>query len=119
MTLTLEDYLRNPPKLLEEMPEEVPEPQPPSTFAGHGPIGDYERAWLKRLQNEPGYLIIFKMLNNIVQRFENSARLLSTADPLGNKDAVANAWAYAGVAKAIKEQLEREVAMEVVQAKSE
>jgi hypothetical protein len=115
--LSLDDYLRNPPKLVEE-----PEPEPPKTVqltTLAGDIGPYERVWLKRLQNEPGYLLIFKMLNNIVQRFENSARLLSITDPLGNKDAVANAWAYAGVAKALKEQLEREIAMEVAQAEKE
>ena len=112
--MKLEDYLQNPPKLVEEPDPEPPAPVPHTTLAGE--IGPYERVWLKRLQNEPGYLILFKLMNNIVQHFEKNASLLSQADPLGNKDAVANAWAYAGVAKGIKEQLEKNIAMEIAQA---
>lgn len=112
---SLEDYLQNKP---------APEPksaQDPAAAVGYnlvshtaaGPVDDHDREWLKRLQNEPGYLILMRLLQNIVLRYENSAKLLSQTDPLGNKDALAAAWAYAGVAKMIKNELEREVAAEI------
>lgn len=114
----LEDYLQNKPR---------PEPETPAEFAQElgyrladsvrrefaGPIEEHDREWLKRLQNEPGYLILMRLLQNIVLRYENSAKLLSQTDPLGHKDELAAAWAYAGVAKLIKAELEREVAAEI------
>jgi hypothetical protein len=113
---SLEDYLQNKPA-----PEPAPTPEeklewlagsgPAKTYPG--PIEEHDREWLKRLQNEPGYLILMRLLQNIVLRYENSAKLLSQTDPLGNKDALAAAWAYAGVAKLIKAELEREVATEI------
>jgi hypothetical protein len=118
MTYRLEDYLQNkpmPPEL-EAAGYEMANEAVRQLYAKHetaGPIEDHDREWLKRLQNEPGYLILMRMLQNIVQRYENSAKLLSQTDPLGNKDALAAAWAYAGIAKLIKEQLEREVAGEI------
>jgi hypothetical protein len=115
MTYSLEDYLQNKPA-----PEPVimPSPVDPAGEGRYnsrdsGPVDDYDREWLKRLQNEPGYLILMRLLQNIVLRYENSAKLLSQTDPLGHKDELAAAWAYAGVAKMIKNELEREVAAEI------
>ena len=116
MTYTLEDYLKN--KQPEEPPTQDPAEAQGYNLVAHtfpGPVTESDRDWLKRLQNEPGYLVLLRMFENIVQRYENSAKLLSQTDPLGNKDALAAAWAYAGVAKAIKEELEREVAAEIAQ----
>jgi hypothetical protein len=111
---SLEDYLNN-----KTPPEPEPDGEPPPidilkwVNSPAGPIEPHDREWLKRLQNEPGYLILMRMLNNIVLRYETSAKLLSQTSPLENKDALAAAWAYAGIAKIMKEQLEREVAAEI------
>lgn len=112
--LSLEDYIRDQARI--EEPEEVedqPELPRPAAFAGSGPLTESDRDWLKRLRNEPGYLVLFRLFNNIVQRFETSATVLSTGDPLGNEKAVMQAWAYAAVAKGIKEQLEKEISVEI------
>jgi hypothetical protein len=121
--LTLEDYLRNPVNLEEadeqsngESEKQLVAAQEALSKAGHGPVSDYDRKWLKRLQFEPGYLILFRMLNNIVLRFENSATVLSQGDPLGNAAEVAKAWAYAAMARGVKEQLEKEITQEIAQA---
>lgn len=111
---SLEDYLQN---KAPQSPEAALEPDDdlPNVRlkTAAGPIEPHDREWLKRLQNEPGYLIFMRMLQNIVLRYETSAKLLSQTDPLGNKDQLAAAWAYAGIAKIMKEQLEREVAAEI------
>lgn len=118
MTYSLEDYLnRKEPPVTDA--EAIAMKDPAAAIGQHitynhgGPIDEHDREWLKRLQNEPGYLILMRLLQNIVLRYENSAKLLSQTDPLGNKDALAAAWAYAGVAKLIKGELEREVAAEI------
>jgi hypothetical protein len=115
MTYSLEDYLKNqPPPEPEPADDDLPNVKLKVKHAG-GPVDQSDREWLKRLQNEPGYLIFLRLFQNIVQRYENSATLLSKTDPLGHKDELAAAWAYAGVARVIKEQLEREVAAEIAQ----
>lgn len=111
--LTLEDYLRNPPKLVEEQPEaKEPKRVPDPGLIWGGLLDQHDRAWLKRLKNEPGYAILFRVANNIVLGFENSARILSQADPLGNKDAIANAWAYAAIGKEVVRRLQAAISEE-------
>jgi hypothetical protein len=112
--MKLEDYLQR----TYAEPQEEPEPEEnlPKVHplaATFGALDENDRDWLKRLQNEPGYLILFKMLNNIVLSYERSATVQSQGDPLGNKDAVANAWAYASIGRHLRDQLLREIATEI------
>lgn len=117
--MKLEEYLRSQPftseavaslATEENLAAEMPVPVIP------GAIGQYERDWLKHLQNEPGYRILLKLLENIVLRYEDRARLLSQSDPLGNKEAVANSWAYAAIAKIVSKTLQDEIEAEILKA---
>lgn len=121
--LTLEDYLRNLPQVEDIVPTQAAEDdlsnvrlKDPGLIWG-GLLNDHDREWLKRLKNEPGYAILFCVANNIVLGFENSARVLSQADPLGNKDAIANAWAYAAIGKEVVRRLQLAVDEEAERAK--
>lgn len=116
--MKLEDYLRgqgltvetSDPEAEERLAAEAPTP------AVKGAIGEYEREWLKRLKNEPGYQILLQLLEKIVLRWEDHARLLSQSDPLGNKEAVANAWAYASIAKICSKTLQSDIEAEIAKA---
>lgn len=110
-TYRLEDYLsgKNPP------PEEVQEGGTGAVERHEtgGELDEHDREWLRRLVNEPGYRVFWKLLLNLVLSYELNAKSLSMSDPLGNGGAVVSAWAYAAMARAIKVQLENEVAGEL------
>lgn len=123
--IKLEQYLRTTPAIVgneaidkadkeeEHLQPVIPEPMSAEFLE----IGSYERGMLVRLQNEPGHKIVMRMLNNIVLGYEKAATLQSQGDPLGDRDGVANAWAYVAIARRIKHQLEQRIAEEIAQAK--
>lgn len=115
--LSLQDYLRNSPANMNE--ETAAEDtaafaaaaateksqQNTANLGGRFAIGPYEAEWLRRLRNDPGYQILLKVLDNIVAGYEAGATQASQADPLGNREAVANAWAYVTMGRRIQQRL--------------
>ncbi len=114
-----EDYLQGKP-LTEEIaeladPRPVERPLPPNELLGfHGEITDDDRIWLKRLTHEPGWIVFLNLMERGIQRRVRMATQLSAIDPLGNKEKIADAWAYVSVMKAVSSdtilQLENEIA---------
>ena len=68
-----------------------------------------DRMWLRRLVAEPGYAVLLKLVNRAIQRREDSARLLSSVDPFGNKEQIVNEWAYIACYKAVLVEIQRAV----------
>lgn len=106
MTGTLEQYLKGEP-LTDELArlQKGEEPSDLDTDSGGSPfapppfpvaraIDDDDREHLRRLMLEPGWNVMLRLLDNDMVHQENLAKALSTNDPLGNREAVANAWAY-------------------------
>lgn len=71
-----------------------------------GPLSDDEKTWLRRLVNEPGFPVLIRLLNTTFQNHEDVVRLLSTTDPLKNKDQVINEWAYLACFKKLLFQIQ-------------
>lgn len=73
-----------------------------------------DRAWLRRLINEPGFTVLLRLLNLTIAKREDSAKLLSSVDPLGNKDQVVHEWAYIACYKAIMFEIQQIVKNAIV-----
>lgn len=71
-----------------------------------GLLSDDEKTWLRRLVNEPGFPVFIRLLNSTFQNHEDMVRLLSTTDPLKNKDQVLNEWAYLACFKKLLFQIQ-------------
>lgn len=60
-----------------------------------------DREWLRRLTNEPGFNVLLRLLNRTILRREESAKLLSSSDPFGDRDRIIKEWAYIACFKAV------------------
>ena len=99
----LEKYLKNEP-LTEEIaalregaePAASMEPAPQSSE-----LTEDEREHLRRMTLEPGWAVLQRMMKMQVARLEKSMMQQCADDPLGNRDKIAEGWAYvAAVRKA-------------------
>jgi hypothetical protein len=70
-------------------------------FAMRNPdeLDDDDREHLRRLKVEPGWPIAFRVLDQAIAKQEQMAKAISEADPLGNRDKVAEQWAYIAMLK--------------------
>jgi hypothetical protein len=75
------------------------------SFEGQPGITDDDREDLRRLTFEPGYRVLFRLIDKYVQAKETIARRASETDPLGNRDQIANLWAYVGVSKRFRKDV--------------
>ena len=108
-TMTLEQYLGAEPlgEPLTEEPSDadsdssVSQPPPFNTRA----IDNDDREHLRRLKLEPGWGVMLRILDNDIQHEENAAKVLSTIDPLGNREQVANAWAYIAMERRARDRM--------------
>ena len=57
-------------------------------------LDDDDREHLRKWRLEPGWQIMQRLLDRWIQGQEDSVKQLSLDDPLGQRDAVANGWAY-------------------------
>ena len=77
---------------------ELEEDQAPAPAAAAGksrrPITDDDREELRRWSLEPGMQIFRRLVDAWIDRQESQVRQTSLADPLENREAVANGWAY-------------------------
>jgi hypothetical protein len=71
------------------------------TPAKMGSLTDDDREWLRRLQHDPGFQVLLRLLNSAITSREESAKVLSSTDPLGNKEKIVNEWAYVSCFRAV------------------
>jgi hypothetical protein len=115
-----EDYLQGKP-LTEEIaeygdPRPVERSLPTNELIGFtAGITDDDRIWLKRLTHEPGWLIYLNLIERSIQRRTRMATQLSSIDPLGNKEKIADAWAYVSVMRAVSSDTISELENEILQ----
>lgn len=67
-------------------------------------ITDDDRETLKRMKFE-GLPVLLKLLDAELEKCEASAISLSHADPLANRDAIAETWAYVSIQKRMRNLL--------------
>lgn len=99
----LEDYILGKPLNAENaalMNGEEPAAQRPQPAQETMPVNvsgeltEEDREWLRRLFHEPGYQIFLRLLDCAIHNREESAKLLSSTDPLGNSQEVIKEWTY-------------------------
>lgn len=105
-----EKFLRNEP-LTEELErlragEDVETNVAPPVFVtGSGELTNDDREHLRRLKYDAGWIVLLRLLEQSIKSEEAGAAALSLHDPLGNKDAVAEAWAYVSMMKVVRAKL--------------
>jgi hypothetical protein len=67
-----------------------------------GAMDDGDREHLRRLRTEPGWPLFLRLLDRDIQSQEESIRNMSMQDPLGNRDKVAEGWAYIAMMKRVR-----------------
>lgn len=66
--------------------------------------------WLRRLTHEPGFSILISLLNQAIQKREDSAKLLSSVDPLANRDEIIKQWTYIACFKEVMNDIRAMIA---------
>jgi hypothetical protein len=74
--------------------------------ASGGTLTQEEREWIRRLVREPGFPTFIRLLNSTIQKREDRVRLLSTTDPLKDKEEVIREWAYISCFKAVLTEIQ-------------
>lgn len=87
------------------------------------PLDRGERLALKELRLSPGWPVLERLLERTVLLHRKSVISMSESDPLANKDAIANQWAYLNALKTAKNAVgmlvDEEVRQFDLEAKSE
>lgn len=78
-----------------------------------------ERLDLKEWQEMPGWELYRRIAEKSIHFHQKRAIALSQDDPLSNRDAVANAWAYVNMLRRAVAELEMVVSMEVAELEKE
>ena len=65
-------------------------------------LDDDDREHLRRMVLEPGWAVMNRLLDAEFQRYEDGAKAISMADPLGRREEVANQWAYVAMLRRAK-----------------
>jgi hypothetical protein len=76
------------------------------TKANEEPLTDDDRTWLRRLVHEPGFGIFLRLLNSAITKREKGVTLLSSQDPLNNKDRIVNEWVYVSCFKTVMRDIQ-------------
>jgi hypothetical protein len=87
-------------------------------FADVRDLTDVDREHLRRLLFEPGWRVVLRVLDRLIARQETAMRLLSEDDPLGNRDGLAQGWAYVAMGKRVRTNLLEAAAEEVGKLKA-
>lgn len=77
-------------------------------------LDDDDREHLRRMSLEPGWRVLQRLGEQEIQREEELARGLSLQDPLGNREQLANAWAYVAMLKRARNRMLEQVAAEIL-----
>lgn len=95
--------------------EEEPESQPQATEQRRDTrqLDDDDREHLHRLTLEPGWNVLLRVIDRDLQTQEDQTRALSMEDPLGNRDAVTNGWAYMAMMRRFRSRITSLVSVEV------
>jgi hypothetical protein len=80
-------------------------------------ITDDDREHLRRLILEPGWRVMIGLLDNEITHQEDTAKAASMNDPLGNRDQVANYWAYVAMLRQARTLVMQLVENEVAKLK--
>jgi hypothetical protein len=111
----LDKFLKNEPlnprmaKLMKgEEDEEAADPEQAPVRAGRDTreLDDDDREHLRRLTLEPGWPILLRLLDRSIERLKTAAEQSSLDNPLGNRDAVAQGWAYVSMMKNARASVE-------------
>lgn len=74
--------------------------------ANDEPLTDDDRVWLRRMLHEPGFGIFLRLLNSAILNREKGVTLLSSQDPLSNKERIVNEWAYIACFKTVMQDIQ-------------
>jgi hypothetical protein len=96
---TLEQYLKGEPltpelEALQRGEDEAFSVPETSGQKLQGAITDDDREHLRRLKFEPGWPVLLKLVDSEIAKQDDFAKAMSMEDPLGNRDKVAEQWAY-------------------------
>lgn len=69
------------------------------------PLDDDDREHLRRLSLEPGWAVLFKLLDNDIRKSENAMKVASMTDPLADPPRLASGWADVAKMKAIRQRM--------------
>lgn len=91
-----ERYLKGLPlsEALAELAHGEEEPDDAIVEVVPGELSDVDREHLRRLKFEPGWTILVRIVDESIDREEEDVKRQSIIDPLKNKEAIANGWAY-------------------------
>jgi len=96
------------------------DPQPPERKAivyefddPERPLTHGERDKLRKWRGDPGWMVFQRLLERSIKNRLQSATLLSQTDPLSNRDRIATEWAYVGIWKMTRAQIEAMVEEEI------
>lgn len=105
---TLEKYLKGEPltegiAALKRGEESFVDAEQPHTSASGSfsvaALDDDDREHLKRMTLEAGWQVLLRLLERDIQQQENLAKAASMSDPLGDREIIANFWAYVAMLK--------------------
>jgi hypothetical protein len=87
---------------------EIPAESAPAgeSKANDEPLTDDDRVWLRRMLHEPGFGIFLRLLNSAILNREKGVTLLSSQDPLSNKERIVNEWAYIACFKTVMQDIQ-------------
>lgn len=67
-----------------------------------GALTDDDREHLRRLKYEPGFPILLSLLDEEIAAQRKMLESASMEDPLGNRDKIAEGWAYIAMQKRVR-----------------
>jgi hypothetical protein len=76
-------------------------PEGEATAKSSDELSEDDRDWLRRLTHEPGFPILIRVLNQAIQNREYGAKLVSSVDPLANKEEIIKQWTYIACMKSV------------------
>lgn len=81
-------------------------------------LDDADRKALYRLTHEPGWEVLTRIRKRTCAAAEKAATLLSQDNPLGNKEAIANGWAYLSVMRDVMRAESAAIEAEIAKVKA-
>lgn len=77
------------------------------------PLTDVERGHIKTMMTQPGWKVVNRIMEDYIGAMTDNAIGISRQNPLGNKDAIADRWAYIAMAEQFRAQVLRGIAFEL------
>lgn len=85
--------------------------------ANEDELTDDDREWLRRLIHEPGFNILLRLLNSAIAKREKGVTVLSSQDPLSNKERIVAEWAYVACFKTVMRDIQLMVQEQIIKIK--